>query len=131
MLRVYNLNEFCTKDDVDRYINNHKGDKPSDYFGRKIYSVQIRDLRKGSFYLSDDDDGDHTIWWFGPRDYSGKGYFNWFCFMTEDRKWHEFDVSTVDKCLEVKERIEQWIKQGYASEGVHFELSGIDDFLEI
>lgn len=134
MLNIYDLFECVTENEMDRFIEDRKT-IPINEMSRSftIINVVEDDSARGSFYLANDDG--ICVWWFGPRNYSGiagPNNFNWFCFRTEDGKYHKFNMTDIARSREAMNKILEWIDKGSASDGPELNLAQDEvEFMDI
>lgn len=133
MLNIYDLFECFTENEIDRFIEDRKTisiNEMSRSF--TINNVVEDDSARGSFYLAEEG---HCIWWFGPRNYrgiAGPNNFNWFCFRTEDGKYHKFNMTDIAHSREAMNKILEWIAKGSASDGPELNLAQDEvEFMDI
>lgn len=134
MLKIYDLTECFTEAQIDDYIESHKS-IPNDDLLRCSYDINDvveKDPRRGSFYLAEDN---HCVWWFGPRNCNGiaeQHNFKWFCFRTEDGKYHKFNITDIPHAREAMNKILEWIARGSATEGPILNLATDEiEFMDI
>lgn len=133
MLKIYDLFEGYTEAHVDDHIEHHKSipmdDLPRSY---NLNTVVEDDRRAGSFYLAENDS---CVWWFGPRNrrgIAGSGDYTWFCFRTEDGKYHKFDMTDIARSRAAMNKILEWIARGSASDGPILNLASDEvEFMDI
>ena len=133
MLKIYDLFEGYTEAQVDDFIEHRKSipiaDSPRGY---TLNTVVEDDYRAGSFYLAEDDS---CVWWFGPRNRRGiaeQGDYTWFCFRTEDGKYHKFDMTDIARSREAMHKILEWIARGSATDGPVLNLAQDEvEFMDI
>lgn len=134
MLKIYDLNEFTTERKIDEYIELHKdipiGRLSSGYY--TLNTVVEDDPDSGTFYLAENDE---CVWWFGPRDRSGVAGqydYKWFCFRTEDGKYHKFEMTDIPHSRAAMDKILQWIAKGSATDGPVLNLTSDEvEFMDI
>jgi len=128
MLKIYDLFEGYTEAQVDEFIAERKSIPNDDLWGcsYNINTVVEDDSWRGSFYLAQND---RSIWWFGPRNNTG---YTWFCFRTEDGKYHKFNMSDIPHSREAMNKILEWIAKGYATDGPVLNLAQDEiEFMDI
>lgn len=133
MLKIYDLAEYRSEDEIDNFIERHKsvptGDLPYSY---DLNTVVEDDYRAGSFYLAEND---NCVWWFGPRNRTGiarSDDYKWFCFRTEDGEYHKFDMTDIARSREAMNKILEWIAKGSASDGPVLNLASDEvEFMDI
>jgi hypothetical protein len=133
MLKIYDLAEYRTEDEIDRFIEHCKSipidDSPRGY---NLNTVVEDDYRAGSFYLAEDDS---CVWWFGPRNRRGiasSDDYKWFCFRTEDGVFHKFDMTDIARSREAMNKILEWIARGSATDGPILNLAQDEvEFMDI
>ena len=134
MLKIYDLNEFTTEREIDEYIELRKdipiGRLYSGYY--TLNTVVEDDPDSGTFYLAENDE---CVWWFGPRERSGiagQYDYKWFCFRTEDGRFHKFEMSDIAHARAAKDKILQWIAKGSATDGPVLNLTSDEvEFMDI
>lgn len=132
MLKIYDLNEFTTEREIDKYIEHYENipiTRPACY---NLNTVVEDDSVSGSFYLAENDE---CVWWFGPRDRSGiagQYDYKWFCFRTEDGKFHKFETTDIAHARAAMDKILQWIAKGSATDGPVLNLASDEvEFMDI
>lgn len=117
MLKIYDLHESYTEDEIDDVIKKNK-DIPTDELScNRINTVVEYDSDKGSFYLAENVGS--SLWWFGPRTLGGIASprsYKWFCFRTEDGKYHKFEMINIAQSREAMAKILKWIAKGKATD---------------
>ena len=134
MLKIYDLNEFITEHEIDKYIELRKdipiGRLSSGYY--TLNTVVEDDPDSGTFYLAENDE---CVWWFGPRNrggIAGQYDYKWFCFRTEDGKYHKFEMSDIAHARAAMDKILQWIAKGRATDGPVLNLTADEvEFMDI
>ena len=134
MLKIYDLNEFITEHEIDKYIELYKN-TPISKFSSSCWTLNTvveDDPDSGTFYLAENDE---CVWWFGPRERSGiagQYDYKWFCFMTEDGKYHKFNMIDIPHSREAMDKILQWIAKGSATDGPVLNLAADEvEFMDI
>lgn len=134
MLKIYELKEFITEYEIDRHIDFYKN-IPIDRFSIGYYiitNVVEDDSDSGAFYLAENDE---SVWWFGPRNSSGiagKYDYKWFCFRTEDGKYHKFEMTDIAHSRAAMDKILEWIAKGRAEDGPVLNLAADEvEFMDI
>jgi len=133
MLKIYDLAEYRTEDEIDRFIEYRKS-IPTDASFRcyNLNTVVEDDCHAGSFYLAENDE---CVWWFGPRDRRGIAQaddYKWFCFRTEDGKYHKFNMIDIPHSREAMNKILGWIDRGSATDGPILNLASDEvEFMDI
>lgn len=134
MLKICDLTEFYTEDEVDYFIE-HRKVIPANRMHRRWYNINNvveDDSERGSFYLAEDD---QCAWWFGPRRRGGiadRDDYKWFCFRTEDDKYHKFNISDIQHSREAMNKILEWIARGSATDGPALNLTQDEvEFMDI
>lgn len=134
MLKIYDLNEFNTERKIDEYIEVY-GNIPISQFSARSWTLNTvveDDPDSGTFYLAENDE---VVWWFGPRDRSGiagQYDYKWFCFRTEDGKYHKFNMIDIPHSREAMNKILQWIAKGSATDGPVLNLTADEvEFMDI
>lgn len=133
MLKIYDLAEYRSEDEIDDYIEHRKSiptsDLPRSY---DLNTVVEDDYHAGSFYLAENDS---CVWWFGPRNRTGiarSDDYKWFCFRTEDGKYHKFDMTDIARSRAAMHKILEWIARGSASDGPILNLAQDEvEFMDI
>lgn len=133
MLKIYDLYENYTEAQVDGYIEHQKSIPTEELtYSYDLNNVVEDDPRTGSFYLAEDD---RCVWWFGPRNstgIAGDNDYHWFCFRTEDGKYHKFDMTDIARARAAKAKILKWIARGSASDGPVLNLAQDEvEFMDI
>lgn len=133
MLKVYDLYEGYNEAQIDDYIE-HRKDIP---LGRMSHGYNINDVVEdnpstGSFYLAEDG---CCVWWFGPRNNNGiangRYDYRWFCFRTEDGKYHKFDMTDIARSRAIRNKILEWIARGCATDGPVLNVATEVEFMDI
>lgn len=134
MLKIYDLNEFNTERKIDEYIEVY-GNIPISQFSARSWTLNTvveDDPDSGTFYLAENDE---VVWRFGPRDRSGiagQYDYKWFCFRTEDGKYHKFNMIDIPHSREAMNKILQWIAKGSATDGPVLNLTADEvEFMDI
>ena len=134
MLKIYDLNEFYTEREIDKYIELRKN-IPISHFSSSYWNLNTvveDDSDSGTFYLAENDE---CVWWFGPRDSSGiagQYDYKWFCFRTEDGKYHKFEMTDIAHARAAMDKILQWIAKGSAPDGPVLNLAADEvEFMDI
>lgn len=133
MLKIYDLFECYTEDQIDDFIRQRK-DIPLERMSRgyNINDVVEDNPDTGSFYLAEDKG---CVWWFGPRNYRGiaddRHSFRWFCFRTEDNEYHKFDMTDIVRSRAIKDKILGWIARGSATDGPVLNVANEVEFMDI
>ena len=134
MLKIYDLNEFYTEREIDKYIELRKN-IPISHFSSSYWNLNTvveDDSDSGTFYLAENDE---CVWWFGPRDSSGiagQYDYKWFCFRTEDGKFHKFETTDIAHARAAMDKILQWIAKGSATDGPVLNLAADEvEFMDI
>ena len=134
MLKIYDLAEYRTEDEIDNFIEYRKSN-PIDQFSSKSWTLNtvVENYSvDGTFYLAENDE---CVWWFGPRNRSGiaASYdYKWFCFRTEDSIYHKFEVLDIAHARAAKDKILQWIAKGSATDGPVLNLASDEvEFMDI
>lgn len=133
MLKIYDLAEYRTEDEIDNFIEHHKSVPTSDLpYSYDLNTVVEDDRRAGSFYLAQDN---NCVWWFGPRNRRGiadSDDYKWFCFRTEDGEYHKFDMTDIARSREAMHKILEWIAKGSATDGPILNLASDEvEFMDI
>lgn len=133
MLKIYDLAEYRTKEEIDNFIERHKSVPTSELpYSYDLNNVVEDDYRAGSFYLAENDS---CVWWFGPRNCTGiarSDDYKWFCFRTEDGEYHKFDMTDIPRSREAMNKILEWIAKGSASDGPILNLASDEvEFMDI
>lgn len=134
MLKIYDLAEYRTEDEIDNFIEYRKSNPISQFSSScwNLNTVVEDDSYDGSFYLADNDE---CVWWFGPRNSSGiagKYDYKWFCFRTEDGKYHKFNMIDIPHSREAMNKILKWIAKGSATDGPVLNLAADEvEFMDI
>ena len=134
MLKIYELKEFITEHEIDRHIDFYKnipiGRLSPDYY--ILNTVVEDDSDSGAFYLAENDE---CVWWFGPRNRSGiagQYDYKWFCFRTEDGKYHKFEMTDIAHSRAAMDKILEWIARGRAEDGPVLNLAADEvEFMDI
>lgn len=134
MLKIYELKEFITEHEIDRYIDFYKnipiGRLSPDYY--ILNTVVEDDSDSGAFYLAENDE---CVWWFGPRNrggIAGQYDYKWFCFRTEDGKYHKFEMTDIAHSRAAMDKILEWIARGRAEDGPVLNLAADEvEFMDI
>ena len=134
MLKIYELKEFITEHEIDRHIDFYKnipiGRLSPDYY--ILNTVVEDDSDSGAFYLAENDE---CVWWFGPRNrggIAGQYDYKWFCFRTEDGKYHKFEMTDIAHSRAAMDKILQWIAKGRAEDGPVLNLAADEvEFMDI
>ncbi len=134
MLKIYDLAEYRTEDEIDNYIEYRKSN-PIRQFSSSCWNLNTvveDDPDSGIFYLAENDE---RVWWFGPRNrggIAGQYDYKWFCFMTEDGKYHKFNMIDIPHSREAMNKILQWIEKGSATDGPVLNLTADEvEFMDI
>lgn len=134
MLKIYDLNEFIIEHEIDKYIELRKN-IPISHFSSSYWNLNTvveDDSDSGTFYLAENDE---CVWWFGPRNrggIAGQYDYKWFCFRTEDGKYHKFETSDIAHARAAMDKILQWIAKGSATDGPVLNLSADEvEFMDI
>lgn len=134
MLKIYDLNEFIIEHEIDKYIELRKN-IPISHFSSSCWNLNTvveDDPDSGTFYLAENDE---CVWWFGPRDrggIAGQYDYKWFCFRTEDGRFHKFEMSDIAHARAAKDKILQWIAKGSATDGPVLNLAADEvEFMDI
>lgn len=133
MLKIYDLYECHNEDEVNDFIEERKS-IPTEHlpYCYKLNTVVEDDSRNGSFYLAEND---RCVWWFGPRNRTGiarSDDYSWFCFRTEDGKYHKFDMTDIARSRAAMNKILEWIARGSASGGPVLNLAQDEvEFMDI
>ena len=132
MLKIYDLNEFTTEREIDKYIELYENIPICHYAPICINTVVEKDSDKGTFYLAENDE---CVWWFGPRNsggIAGQYDYKWFCFRTEDGKYHKFEMTDIEHARAAMDKILQWIAKGSAADGPVLNLAADEvEFMDI
>lgn len=133
MLKIYDLFECFTENEIDDFIEDHKSIPTEQLtYSYNLNTVVEDSPSRGSFYLAEND---NCVWWFGPRNYSGiagPNNFNWFCFRTEDGKYHKFNMTDIYHSREAMNKILEWIAKGSASDRPELNLAQDEvEFMDI
>lgn len=134
MLKIYDLAEYRTEDEIDNFIEYRKSNpiRQSSSSCWNLNTVVEDDPDSGTFYLADNDE---CVWWFGPRDRSGiagQYDYKWFCFRTEDGIYHKFEMSDIAHARVAMDKILQWIAKGSATDGPVLNLTSDEvEFMDI
>ena len=134
MLKIYDLNEFNTEREIDKFIEFHENTPIAQFSSRSwtLNTVVEADSYNGTFYLADNDE---CVWWFGPRNsigIAGKYDYKWFCFRTEDGKYHKFNMIDIPHSREAMNKILEWIAKGSATDGPVLNLAADEiEFMDI
>ena len=134
MLKIYELKEFITEHEIDRHIDFYKnipiGRLSPDYY--ILNTVVEDDSDSGAFYLAENDE---CVWWFGPRNrggIAGRYDYKWFCFRTEDGKYHKFEMTDIAHARAAMDKILEWIAKGRAEDGPVLNLTADEvEFMDI
>ena len=134
MLKTYELKEFITEHEIDRHIDFYKnipvGRLSPDYY--ILNTVVEDDSDSGAFYLAENDE---CVWWFGPRNrggIAGQYDYKWFCFRTEDGKYHKFEMTDIAHSRAAMDKILEWIAKGRAEDGPVLNLAADEvEFMDI
>ena len=134
MLKIYELKEFITEHEIDRHIDFYKnipiGRLSPDYY--ILNTVVEDDSDSGAFYLAENDE---CVWWFGPRNrggIAGQYDYKWFCFRTEDGKYHKFEMTDIAHSRAAMDKILEWIARGRAEDGPVLNLAADEvEFMDI
>ena len=119
MLKIYDLKEFRSEREIDKYIEFHEN-IPIDQFSARSWTLNTvveDEPDRGTFYLAENDE---CVWWFGPSNRSGiaASYdYKWFCFRTEDGIYHKFETLDIAHARAAMDKILQWIAKGSATDG--------------
>ena len=134
MLKIYDLNEFIIEHEIDKYIEHYKN-IPIGQFSTRCWNLNTaveEDSDTGTFYLAENDE---CVWWFGPRNrggIAGKYDYKWFCFRTEDGKYHKFEMTDIAHARAAMDKILQWIAKGSATDGPVLNLAADEvEFMDI
>lgn len=134
MLKIYDLNEFIIEHEIDKYIELRKN-IPISHFSSSYWNLNTvveDDSDSGTFYLAENDE---CVWWFGPRNrggIAGQYDYKWFCFRTEDGKYHKFETSDIAHARAAMDKILQWIAKGSATDGPVLNLAADEvEFMDI
>lgn len=134
MLKIYDLNEFYTEREIDKYIELRKN-IPISHFSSSYWNLNTvveDDPDSGTFYLAENDE---CVWWFGPRNRGGIATqydCKWFCFRTEDGIYHKFEISDIAHARAAMDKILQWIAKGSATDGPVLNLASDEvEFMDI
>lgn len=133
MLKIYDLAEYRTEDEIDRFIEHRKSTPTDDLpYCYTLNTVVEDDYHAGSFYLAQDN---NCVWWFGPRNRRGiasSDDYKWFCFRTEDGKYHKFNMIDIPHSREAMRKILGWIDRGSATDGPILNLASDEvEFMDI
>ena len=134
MLKIYDLNEFITEHEIDKYIELYKNTPISKFSSScwNLNTVVEDDSERGTFYLAENDE---CVWWFGPRNsggIAGKYGYKWFCFRTEDGKYHKFETTDIAHARAAMDKIMEWIAKGSATDGPALNLTADEvEFMDI
>lgn len=134
MLKIYDLHEFITEHEIDKFIEFHKNSPIGQFSSRcwNLNTVVEDDSDSGSFYLAENDE---CVWWFGPRNrggIAGKYDYKWFCFRTEDGIYHKFETLDIAHARAAKDKILEWIARGSATDGPILNLAQDEvEFMDI
>ncbi len=134
MLKIYDLNEFNTEREIDKFIEFHENTPIGQFSSRSwtLNTVVEDEPDSGTFYLAENDE---CVWWFGPRDRSGiagQYDYKWFCFRTEDGRFHKFEMSDIAHARAAMNKILQWIAKGSATDGPVLNLASDEvEFMDI
>ena len=134
MLKIYDLNEFIIEHEIDKYIELRKN-IPISHFSSSYWNLNTvveDDSDSGTFYLAENDE---CVWWFGPRNrggIAGQYDYKWFCFRTEDGKYHKFEMTDIAHARAAMDKILQWIAKGSATDGPVLNLAADEvEFMDI
>ena len=134
MLKIYDLNEFIIEHEIDKYIELRKN-IPISHFSSSYWNLNTvveDDSDSGTFYLAENDE---CVWWFGPRNrggIAGQYDYKWFCFRTEDGKYHKFEMTDIAHARAAMDKILQWIAKGSATDGPALNLAADEvEFMDI
>ena len=132
MLKIYDLNEFITEREIDKYIEVYENIPICHCAPICINTVVEKDSDSGTFYLAENDE---CVWWFGPRNSGGiaEQYdYKWFCFRTEDCRFHKFEMTDIAHARAAMDKILQWIAKGRAEDGPVLNLAADEvEFMDI
>ena len=132
MLKIYDLNEFTTEREIDKYIELYENIPICHYAPICINTVVEDDSDNGTFYLAENDE---CVWWFGPRNsggIAGQYDYKWFCFRTEDGKYHKFEMTDIAHSRAAMNKILEWIAKGRAEDGPVLNLAADEvEFMDI
>lgn len=134
MLKIYDLAEYRTEDEIDNFIEYRKSNPIRQFSARSwtLNTVVEDDPGSGTFYLAENDE---CVWWFGPRNRSGiagQYDYKWFCFRTEDGRFHKFEMSDIAHARAAMDKILQWIAKGSATDGPVLNLASDEvEFMDI
>jgi hypothetical protein len=133
MLNIYDLFECFTENEIDRFIEDRKTIPTEQLtYSYNLNTVVEDSPSRGSFYLAEHD---RCVWWFGPRNYNGiagPNNFKWFCFRTEDGKYHKFNMTDIYHSREAMNKILEWIAKGSALDGPELNLAQDEvEFMDI
>lgn len=132
MLKIYDPKEFITERRIDEYIEVYGNIPICHYVPICINTVVEDDSVSGTFYLAENDE---CVWWFGPRNrdgIAGQYDYKWFCFRTEDGKYHKFNMIDIPHSREAMNKILQWIAKGRATDGPVLNLTADEvEFMDI
>lgn len=133
MLTIYDLAEYRSEDEIDDYIEHRKSIPTNELpYSYDLNNVVEDDYHAGSFYLAKND---NCVWWFGPRNRTGiarSDDYKWFCFRTEDGKYHKFDMTDIARSRAAMNKILEWIARGSASDGPILNLASDEvEFMDI
>ena len=134
MLKIYDLNEFIIEHEIDKYIELRKN-IPISHFSSSYWNLNTvveDDSDSGTFYLAENDE---CVWWFGPRNrggIAGRYDYKWFCFRTEDGKYHKFEMTDIAHARAAMDKILEWIAKGRAEDGPVLNLAADEvEFMDI
>lgn len=134
MLKIYDLAEYRTEDEIDNFIEYRKSN-PIRQFSSTCWNLNTvveEDSYNGTFYLAADDE---PVWWFGPGNsigIAGKYAYKWFCFRTEDGKYHKFNMIDIPHSREAMNKILQWIARASATDEPVLNLTADEvEFMDI
>ena len=134
MLKIYDLAEYRTEDEIDNFIEYRKSN-PIRQFSSSCWNLNTvveDDSERGTFYLAENDE---CVWWFGPRNsggIAGKYGYKWFCFRTEDGKYHKFETTDIAHARAAMDKIMEWIAKGSATDGPALNLTADEvEFMDI
>ena len=134
MLKIYDLNEFIIEHEIDKYIELRKN-IPISHFSSSYWNLNTvveDDPDSGTFYLAENDE---CVWWFGPRNrggIAGQYDYKWFCFSTEDGKYHKFEMTDIAHARAAMDKILQWIAKGRAEDAPVLNLTADEvEFMDI
>lgn len=133
MLKIYDLAEYRSEDEIDNFIERHKSIPTNELpYSYDLNNVVEDDYHAGSFYLAENDS---CVWWFGPRNRTGiarSDDYKWFCFRTEDGEYHKFDMTDIARSRAAMNKILEWIARGSATDGPELKLASDEvEFMDI